>query len=59
MVGNGMSASISRQFIKRFAIKQVIDIYCATEGNANMGSYDINIMLIKYKILNISLHLSV
>ncbi|KAG8271589.1 hypothetical protein J6590_059065 [Homalodisca vitripennis] len=38
MVGNGLQASIWRQFVERFGVTNIIELYGATEGNVNMGN---------------------
>jgi len=40
MVGNGLRPNIWKQFTKRFNIKRVIEVYAATEGNANIVNLD-------------------
>lgn len=37
MVGNGLRPAIWKQFVERFNIPQVVELYAATEGNANIG----------------------
>ncbi|XP_050433649.1 long-chain fatty acid transport protein 4-like [Adelges cooleyi] len=36
ILGNGLRPQIWEEFVKRFNIKQVVEFYGATEGNANM-----------------------
>lgn len=37
MLGNGMRPAIWRTFVERFNIPNVVELYGATEGNANIG----------------------
>lgn len=37
MVGNGMRPTIWKEFIERFKIQQVTELYGSTEGNVNIG----------------------
>jgi fatty-acyl-CoA synthase len=40
ITGNGLSASIWREFQSRFAIPRIVEFYGATEGNVSMLNYD-------------------
>ncbi|GBP23080.1 Long-chain fatty acid transport protein 4 [Eumeta japonica] len=40
MVGNGMRPAIWQQFVERFKVPQINEIYGATEGNANIINVD-------------------
>ncbi len=40
ITGNGLSASIWREFQARFAIPRIVEFYGATEGNVSMLNYD-------------------
>uniref|UniRef100_A0A1L8D6D8 Very long-chain fatty acid transport protein n=1 Tax=Plutella xylostella TaxID=51655 RepID=A0A1L8D6D8_PLUXY len=40
MVGNGMRPAIWQQFVQRFKVSQINEIYGATEGNANIINVD-------------------
>jgi acyl-CoA synthetase (AMP-forming)/AMP-acid ligase II len=37
MVGNGMRPSIWKDFVERFKIEQLAELYGSTEGNVNIG----------------------
>lgn len=37
MFGNGLRAEIWEEFVSRFGIKQISEIYGSTEGNASIG----------------------
>jgi acyl-CoA synthetase (AMP-forming)/AMP-acid ligase II len=37
MVGNGLRTAIWEPFVKRFGVKQIVELYGATEGNTNIG----------------------
>lgn len=37
MVGNGMRPQIWQQFVDRFKIEQITEVYGSSEGNANIG----------------------
>lgn len=37
MVGNGMRPQIWQNFVNRFKIEQVTEVYGSSEGNANIG----------------------
>lgn len=43
--GNGLRPQIWPQFVERFKIKKVAEFYGATEGNANIGKFNINFEL--------------
>jgi acyl-CoA synthetase (AMP-forming)/AMP-acid ligase II len=36
MIGNGMRATIWKDFIERFKIKEMIEVYGTTEGNVTL-----------------------
>jgi solute carrier family 27 fatty acid transporter 1/4 len=38
MVGNGMRPQIWRNFVNRFKIEQVNEVYGSSEGNANIST---------------------
>ncbi|CAG9570627.1 unnamed protein product [Danaus chrysippus] len=40
LIGNGLRPQIWQEFIDRFAIKQVLEFYGATEGNSNLINLD-------------------
>ncbi|ODM91184.1 Long-chain fatty acid transport protein 4 [Orchesella cincta] len=40
MVGNGLRKEIWSEFVGRFNISEIIEVYGATEGNCNMGNID-------------------
>ncbi|RLU22958.1 hypothetical protein DMN91_005236 [Ooceraea biroi] len=40
MVGNGLRPQIWESFVKRFGVKQIGEIYGATEGNSNLVNFD-------------------
>lgn len=40
MYGNGLRPEIWTQFVERFNIKQIMEVYGATESNANLGNID-------------------
>lgn len=42
-VGNGLRASIWREFMARFGIAQVAEFYGATECNCSLGNFDGNV----------------
>lgn len=46
MVGNGMRPQLWQQFVNRFKIEQITEVYGSSEGNANIGMYNINIPLL-------------
>jgi acyl-CoA synthetase (AMP-forming)/AMP-acid ligase II len=37
MLGNGLRAKIWKEFVERFRIKQISEIYGSTEGNVSTG----------------------
>lgn len=39
MVGNGMRPQLWQQFVDRFKIEQVTEVYGSSEGNANIGIF--------------------
>lgn len=40
MYGNGLRPEIWTQFVERFKIRQIAEVYGATESNANLGNFD-------------------
>jgi len=42
-LGNGLRASIWREFMARFGIAQVAEFYGATECNCSLGNFDNNV----------------
>ena len=40
MIGNGLRAEIWPEFVSRFKIKQISEIYGSTDGNCQMGNFD-------------------
>lgn len=38
MYGNGLRPQIWESFVKRFGVKQIGELYGATEGNSNLGN---------------------
>lgn len=44
-LGNGLRASIWREFMARFGIAQVAEFYGATECNCSLGNFDNNVRL--------------
>lgn len=42
--GNGLRPQIWTQFVKRFNIQNVAEFYGATEGNANIGETNNNLL---------------
>lgn len=42
-LGNGLRASIWREFMARFGIPQVAEFYGATECNCSLGNFDNNV----------------
>ncbi|KAF4518633.1 hypothetical protein B566_EDAN005960 [Ephemera danica] len=40
MVGNGLRPAIWKQFVHRFHVPQIVELYAATEGNANIVNVD-------------------
>lgn len=42
-LGNGLRASIWREFMARFRIAQVAEFYGATECNCSLGNFDNNV----------------
>lgn len=40
MYGNGLRPQIWETFVARFGIKQIGELYGATEGNSNIGKYN-------------------
>ncbi|KAF4524074.1 hypothetical protein B566_EDAN013022 [Ephemera danica] len=40
MVGNGLRTAIWEPFVKRFGVKQIVELYGATEGNTNIVNVD-------------------
>ncbi|KAL7031358.1 hypothetical protein ACKWTF_006975 [Chironomus riparius] len=40
MIGNGLRPEIWTQFVERFKIPTIVEIYGATESNANFGNFD-------------------
>ena len=40
MVGTGLRAEIWPEFVARFGIKEIHEIYGSTDGNCNMGNFD-------------------
>lgn len=41
MFGNGLRPQIWKQFVERFNIPQIGELYGSTEGNANVGKCEI------------------
>ena len=39
MLGNGMRSQIWSDFMNRFNIEQIVEVYGSSEGNANIGDY--------------------
>lgn len=42
MVGNGMRPQIWQEFVDRFKIEQITEVYGSSEGNANIGQLFLN-----------------
>ncbi|XP_057325227.1 long-chain fatty acid transport protein 4-like [Microplitis mediator] len=58
MVGNGMRSQIWQQFVDRFKIQQVTEVYGSSEGNANIVNVDNQVGAVGFvpSILPKSLH---
>ncbi|KAK0179553.1 hypothetical protein PV327_005295 [Microctonus hyperodae] len=58
MVGNGMRPQIWQQFVDRFRVEQITEVYGSTEGNANIVNVDNQVGAVGFvpSILPKSLH---
>lgn len=58
MVGNGMRPQIWQQFVDRFKIEQITEVYGSSEGNANIVNVDNQVGAVGFvpSILPKSLH---
>lgn len=50
MFGNGLRAQIWQQFVSRFRIENIGEVYGSTEGNSNLGNY----LLIPYRVCGLA-----
>lgn len=53
--GNGLRPQIWTEFVERFKIPRVAEFYGATEGNANIGNYNLQRLCL---MLNVNLFFS-
>jgi len=59
MVGNGLRTTIWKDFIERFKIEQIRELYGSTEGNVNIGklfcseNYNYNFIFLKGEMYSI------
>lgn len=54
LIGNGLRPQIWQEFIDRFAIKQVLEFYGATEGNSNLSNFKYNFVNTPYTPLELT-----
>lgn len=45
MFGNGLRPQIWEEFMKRFNIQQIAEFYGATEGNANISTHHVALLV--------------